>query len=128
MNVYHFKQIHCIAVSCCFLRNPIGMMCHLEVLHHGLGPGHAVVLGVELGDLLLPLLLRQLVLAHHHRGQEVVSAEVASCVNLRRMNGKLLMNSFTPLLIPPSHSCHILPGPQKRQARQPSQQDNGSIR
>ena len=127
MNVYHFKQIHCIAVSCCFLRNPIGMMCHLEVLHHGLGPGHAVVLGVELGDLLLPLLPRQLVLAHHHRGEEVVSAEVASCVNLRRMNGKLLMNSFTPLLIPPSHSCHILPGLQRKRAKQPSLQDNESI-
>ena len=100
---------------------------YLEVFHHGLRPGHAVVLGVELGDLLLPLLPRQLVLAHHHRGQEVVSAEVASCVNLRRMNGKLLMNSFTPLLIPPSHSCHILPGLQRRRAKQPSLQDNESI-
>ena len=100
---------------------------YLEVLHHGLRPGHAVVLGVELGDLLLPLLPRQLVVVHHHRGQEVVSAEVASCVNLRRMNGKLLMNSFTPLLIPPSHSCHILPGLQRKRARQPSLQDNESI-
>ena len=56
---------------------------YLEVLHHGLRPGHAVVLGVELGDLLLPLLPRQLVVVHHHRGQEVVRVEVAFRVNLQ---------------------------------------------
>ena len=55
---------------------------YLKVLHHGLRPGHAVVLGVELGDLLLPLLPRQLVVVHHHRGQEVVRVEVAFRVNL----------------------------------------------
>ena len=74
-----------VAFCAIILQRKMRHSSYLEVLHHGLRPGHAVVLGVELGDLLLPLLPRQLVLAHHHRRQKVVRAKVACRVNLTIM-------------------------------------------